>query len=75
MSYKSLTAENLKETLWHTLQSVKSGAMDAKEANAIAAQSREIIRVKRLEINLSTIVGRSPNHSNLKFLGKEDQKK
>lgn len=50
MSYRKLTAETLKETLWHTLNQVKSGKLESSEAHAISAQSREIMRVVHSQV-------------------------
>ena len=44
---KKLTASNLKNVLWDTLQKLSVGEMDVGEADAIASQSREIVRVIR----------------------------
>lgn len=48
-----LTASNLKDTLWDTLQLVKSGNMDAGNADAIATQAREIIRTSNLQLRVA----------------------
>lgn len=40
-----LSAKNLKSILWETLQKLKIGSVEVSEADAIAMQSREIIRV------------------------------
>lgn len=40
-----LSAKNLKSILWETLQKLKIGNIEVSEADAIALQSREIIRV------------------------------
>lgn len=40
-----LSAKNLKSILWETLQKLKIGNIEVSEADAIAMQSREIIRV------------------------------
>ena len=42
---KKLSAKNLKEVLWATLNKLKSGKMQVSEADSIACQSREIVRV------------------------------
>lgn len=55
MSYKKLTAENLKETLWNTLNQVKSGKLESEEAHAISAQSREIMRVIHAQVLISKV--------------------
>lgn len=40
-----LSAKNLKSILWETLQKLKIGNIEVAEADAIAIQCREIIRV------------------------------
>ena len=40
-----LSAKNLKAVLWNTLLGVKSGKVEVGVADAIASQSREIVRV------------------------------
>jgi hypothetical protein len=42
---QTLTAQNLKIILWNTLQGVKDGTVEISKADAIAMQSREIVRV------------------------------
>ena len=39
------TAVELKEVLWSTLNSLKNKEIDVREADSIAIQAREIIRV------------------------------
>lgn len=56
----TLTAKNLKDQLWETLNGVKSKTVTPTQANAIAAQSREIIRVIRTELAVMTLSGRKP---------------
>lgn len=40
-----LNAKNLKTILWDTLQNLKAGKVEVATADAIAVQSREIVRV------------------------------
>lgn len=40
-----LSAQNLKQILWETLQGVKAGTVEVGVADAVASQSREIVRV------------------------------
>lgn len=47
-----LNAVNLKNTLWETLNMVKSGAMEPGQADAIASQAREIIRTTNTQMNI-----------------------
>ena len=44
---KSPTASAMKEVLWETLQALQAGDVDVATADAIASQSREIVRVVR----------------------------
>lgn len=48
-----LTANNLKEALWDTLQNVKSGKMQPGQADSIATQAREIIRTTNVQLKIS----------------------
>jgi hypothetical protein len=48
-----LTAGNLKEALWDTLQKVRKGEMDAGNADAIATQGREIVRTVNLQLRVA----------------------
>lgn len=57
MTRKELTANNLKQSLWDTLQGVQAKEVDPKHANAIASQSREIMRVVRAEIQIAQMTG------------------
>ncbi len=47
-----LTATNLKEALWSTLQEIKSGDMQPSQGDAIAAQAREIIRTVNTQLRV-----------------------
>ncbi len=49
MEDKKLTAKNLKEELWEVLQGTRSGEINPSVAEAVATQSREIIRVLRVQ--------------------------
>lgn len=42
---KELKAKELKKILWDTLQKLESGSIEVGVADAIAQQSREIVRV------------------------------
>lgn len=48
-----LTASSLKNVLWDTLRLVKDGKMDAGNADAVAAQAREIIRTTNTQIKVA----------------------
>ena len=53
-----LTALNLQNALWETLQGIKSGSVDAKNANAIAKQSAEICRIQKAQIDAAKLTGK-----------------
>ena len=48
----NLTATNLKEALWETLQGIKNGNMPAGEGDAIACQAREILRTVKTQLQI-----------------------
>lgn len=48
-----LTANNLKNVLWETLQQVKSGKMDAGQADSVASQAREILRTTTVQLKVA----------------------
>lgn len=48
-----LTAVNLKNVLWDTLNQVKEGKMDAGAADSIATQGREIVRTINLQLQVA----------------------
>lgn len=50
---KKLTAENLKDVLWETLQQVKNGSMEAGQGDAIASQAREILRTTIVQLKVA----------------------
>lgn len=47
MPRADLTAKNLKSTLWDTVNDLREQKIDPGVADAIASQSRELIRVVR----------------------------
>jgi len=49
MPETKLTAKNMKKILWDVLQKVKAKKMSPAEADAVASQSREIIRVVKTQ--------------------------
>lgn len=46
---KALTAKNLKNELWEVLQGLRTGTIEPTSAEAVAMQSREIIRVLKAQ--------------------------
>jgi len=47
-----LTATNLKEALWSTLNQVKNGEMQPSQGDAVASQAREIIRTVNTQLRV-----------------------
>jgi hypothetical protein len=48
-----LTASNLKEALWATLNQVKAKRMLPGHADAVASQAREILRTVKVQLQIS----------------------
>ncbi len=53
-----LSATNLKNVLWDTLQKVKSGKMDAGQADSVASQAREILRTTTVQLKVAAQTNR-----------------
>ena len=62
-----LTAKNLKEALWDTLKHVKDGTMQPMQADAIASQSREILRTVNTQLRISSQAKRDVSADVIKF--------
>lgn len=45
MENEKVTAKKMKAILWNTLQGLRAGTIEVGTADAIASQSREIVRV------------------------------
>ena len=56
---KDLTATNMKQALWETLNSVKSETMAPAQADAIASQAREILRTTNTQLRIASQSNRS----------------
>jgi hypothetical protein len=54
-----LTATNLKNALWETLNDVKKGIKQPGEADAIASQAREILRTTKVQMQIAEQTKRS----------------
>ena len=50
---KNLTATNLKEALWETLEDLKSEKVNPAHADAIAVQAREILRTTNTQLRIA----------------------
>ncbi len=48
-----LTATNLKQTLWETLNDIKAGNMQPGTGDAIASQAREILRTVKVQLQIA----------------------
>jgi hypothetical protein len=51
---KDLTAVNLKQVLWETLNDLKDTKIQPAEADSIATQSREILRTVNTQLRISS---------------------
>ena len=52
MNMKDLTATNLKDALWETLNDLKENKVQCGEADAIASQAREILRTTNTQLRI-----------------------
>lgn len=53
-----LTASNLKNVLWKTLNDIRSGDMQAGDGDAIACQAREILRTVKVQLSVAAQTNR-----------------
>ena len=56
---KELTASNLKQALWDTLNDIKSGVVQPGQGDAIASQAREILRTVKVQLQVTSQSKRS----------------
>jgi hypothetical protein len=49
---KTLSASNLKQTLWETLNQIKENQMQPAQGDAIASQAREILRTVKVQLQV-----------------------
>ena len=61
-----LNGKALKQVLWETLHDLKQKKIDAKVANSVASQSREIMRVMKMEL---TVLSMAQKKVTAKMLG------
>jgi len=54
-----LSAVNLKDALWTTLNEIKDDKMQPNQADAIAAQAREILRTIKVQLQIAGHTKRS----------------
>ena len=50
---KILSAVNLKDVLWSTLNEIKEDKMQPNQADAIASQAREILRTIKVQLQIA----------------------
>jgi hypothetical protein len=50
---KILSAVNLKDVLWSTLNDIKEDKMQPNQADAIASQAREILRTIKVQLQIA----------------------
>lgn len=55
---EKLTATNLKNALWETLNNVKEGKIDAGQADSVASQAREILRTTKVQLDIARLTKR-----------------
>lgn len=66
-----LTANNLKNSLWDTLEGLKDNKVQPETGNAIAAQAREILRTIKIQLQIANQGKRSVPLDVLEFSEKE----
>jgi hypothetical protein len=62
-----LTATNLKESLWNTLNQVKAKKLMPGHADAIASQAREILRTVKMQLAISGQTNRPVPYEIIEF--------
>ncbi len=67
MSQLSLSAKNLKETLWTVLEQLKSGEIPVNEVLAIANVAKEITRCTNTQLKISVHTGRELSKEVIEF--------
>jgi len=54
-----LSASNLKDALWNTLNDLRKGAIQPGQGDAIASQAREILRTVKVQLQVTAQAKRS----------------
>lgn len=67
MDATNLTAVNLKDALWSTLNKVRSKKLLPGHADAIAAQAREILRTVKMQLAISGQTNRAVPYEVIEF--------
>lgn len=65
---EKLNAKNLKNELWGVLKEVREKKIGPQEAEAVASQSREIIRVLRAQQSILKQASQAVNQEMLDFV-------
>ncbi len=68
---KKLSATNLKESLWETLNSIKDETIVPAMGDAIASQAREILRTTNVQLRISQQAKRNVPTSVIDFSEKD----
>lgn len=55
---EALTASNLKNTLWDTLNDIRDEKMQPGQGDAIACQAREILRTVKVQLQVAAQTNR-----------------
>lgn len=56
---QALSAVNLKNTLWDTLNMVRQGELDPSQANSVACQARQILGTVKMQLQIAAQTARS----------------
>ena len=62
-----LNAVNLKDSLWSTLNDLRSGKITPGAGDAVASQAREILRTVRTQLQIFTQSGKSVTNELIDF--------
>ena len=50
---KELSAINLKNALWETLNAIKDGTIQPAQGDAVASQARELLRTVKVQLQVT----------------------
>lgn len=64
---EALTAVNLKNSLWGTLNALRQKKMSPGAADAVASQAREILRTVKIQLAISAATARSVPYEVVEF--------
>lgn len=67
-----LSAVNLKNALWSTLQAIKDDTMQPAQGDAIASQAREILRTVKVQLQVAAQSKRNVPTEIIDFVEKAD---